>query len=58
MNRSIALLLLLGLLLMVTLSPFAALAGVMLVLLVSGVVWILGALIQPPSQGDQPDRSA
>lgn len=46
MNRNLATILLVSLLLLFLLAPFAGLAPLMLLLLVAGVVWVVGSLLQ------------
>jgi predicted lipid-binding transport protein (Tim44 family) len=53
MNNTVLMILLLGLILMAVLSPFAALAMLMLVIFVSALGWVLWTLVRTLIRGDR-----
>lgn len=57
MNRNLTTILLVALLLLFLLAPFAGLAPLMLLLLVAGVIWGVGSLLQVLVFGEE-DRES
>ncbi len=56
MNHSLTLLLLLGLLLMTIVSPFAALSGLMVILFIATGIWMVKTLLQILVKGPESNQ--